>query len=234
MTSKLTLVAATGLVSAVVLLALGTALSGSGWVNAAILWTGEATCGPASGTRHEITLPFTSSDRLVIDLPGTVHYQPSDKAQAVVGGDPALLDHLKLESGRLSLDCDPGWFASRLDVNLSGPAVTQWDLLGNVDLTLSQINQPQLQVSIKGSGNAIATGTTDAVNLSIFGSGEARFDGLIAKSAAVQIYGSGDAKINAKSDADVSIAGSGNVEVSGHPEMRRTEIRGSGRIVQVP
>lgn len=234
MTSRLILVAATGLISATVFLALGTALSGSGWAGPAILWNSGAACGPASGTRHEITLPFTSSDRLVIDLPGTVHYQPSDKAQAVVGGDPALLDHLKLESGRLSLDCDPGWFASRLEVNLSGPAITQWDLLGNVDLKLSQINQPQLQVSIEGSGNAVATGTTDAVNLSIFGSGEARFDGLIAKSAAVQIYGSGDAKVNAKSDADISIAGSGNVEVSGHPEMRRTEIRGSGRIVQKP
>lgn len=234
MTSKLTLVAATGLIGAAVFLAFGTALSGSGWASPAILWNSGATCGPARGTRHEITLPFTSSDRLVIDLPGTVHYQPSDKAQAVVSGDPALLDHVKLESGRLSLDCDPGWFASRLDVNLSGPAITRWDLLGNVDLTLSQINQPQLQVSIKGSGNAIATGTTDAIDLSIFGSGEARFDRLIAKTAAVQIYGSGDAKINAKSDADVSIAGSGNVEVSGHPEMRRTEIKGSGRIVQVP
>lgn len=89
-----------------------------------------------------------------------------------------MLDHLRIESGRLGLDCDPGWFASRLDVKLSGPAITRWDLLGNVDLILSQINQSELQMSIRGSGNSFATGTTDTVDLSISGSGEARFERL--------------------------------------------------------
>lgn len=234
MTSKLTFVATTGLIGAVAFLALGTALSGFGWASPATLWNGGVTCTPMSGTQRQVTRSFVSGDKLVIELPGTIHYQPGDKAEAVISGDAALVDHLKIESGRLGLDCDPGWFASGLDVRLSGPAINRWDLLSNVDLTLSHIAQPQLQVNIKGSGNVAASGTTDAVDLSISGSGDARFQELIVRSATVQIRGSGVAKVNATSDADVSISGSGKVELSGTPAMRRAEIKGSGRIVQVP
>lgn len=234
MTRTLAFIAVGGLIGAAVLLTLGNVLSGSGWASAAYLWSGGSTCEPASGTQQQITLPFVVGDRLVIELPGSIHYQPGEKAEAIVSGDSALLSHLRIESGRLGLNCVPGWSASRLDVKLSGPAITRWDLLGNSDLTLSQINQPELQVNIKGSGSSSATGTTEAVNVSISGSGNASFEGLAARSVMVQIRGSGDAKLNARTDADVLISGSGNVELSGHPAMRRAEIRGSGRIVQAP
>ncbi len=234
MTGKLALIATAGLTGAAVFLALGTALSGSSWASSAYLWNAGATCAPASGTQRQITLPFTSEDKLAIEVPGTVSYSPGEKAEAVISGDSALIDHLKIESGRLALDCDPGWLGYSFDVKLSGPAITTWDLLGTGDLMLAHIDQPRLQVSVKGNGNISATGTSDVVDIGIYGSGKARFEGLIGKSATVQISGSGDASVNATSDADVSIFGSGNVELSGHPTMRHTEIRGSGRIVQVP
>ncbi|NEH47450.1 DUF2807 domain-containing protein [Rhizobium leguminosarum] len=234
MSRTLAFIATGGLIGAAVFLTLGTVLSGSGWASAAYLWNGGSTCEPASGTQQQVTLPFVADGRLAIDLPGTIHYRPGGKAEAVVSGDSALVNHLRIASGRLGLDCNPGWFASQLDIKLSGPAITRWDLLGNVDLTLSQINQPELEVNIKGSGNSSATGIADAVNLSISGSGEARFEGLIAKSATVTIRGSGNAKMTAQVDADVSISGNGNVELSGHPAMRRAEIKGNGRILHVP
>ena len=48
------------------------------------------------------------------------------------------------------------------------------------------------------------------------------------------LNGSGDAEVNAQSDAAASIYGSGNVEITGRPVMRRSQILGSGRITQVP
>lgn len=234
MTRTLAFVATAGLIGAAGFLTLGTVLSGAGWASASYLWNGGSTCGRASGTQQQVTMPFVAGDGLVIDLPGTVHYQPGEKAEVIASGDSALLDHLSFEAGRLGLDCQPGWNAPRLDVKISGPAITRWEVLGNSDLTLSQVNQPELQVSITGSGNSSATGIADAVNLSISGSGNAEFEELTAKSVTVQIRGSGDAKLVAKADADVSIYGSGNVELLGQPTMRRAEIKGNGRIVQVP
>jgi hypothetical protein len=234
MTGKLAFVATTGLISAFVFLALGIGLSGGDWANARHWWgTIRSTCGPAASTRQQVTLPFSSGDDLAIDLPASVHYQPGDRTQAIVSGEPALLDHLRIEGGRLSLDCDPGWLASQLDVNLSGPAITDWKLLGSGDLTLSQINQPQLRLSIRGSGSVAATGAAQKVHLDISGSGTARLKSLTAQSAQIEVRGSGDAQITAQADADVSISGSGNVELFGHP-LLHSETRGSGRIVQVP
>ena len=235
MIGKLAFVATAGSISAIVFLALGIGLSGRDWADARHLWGAmPSTCGSAVSTRQQVTLSFTATDNLVIDLPASVRYQPGDKAEAVVSGAPALIDHVRMEGGRLGLDCDPGWLDARLDVSLSGPAISNWKLLGSGDLTLSQINQPQLRLIIRGSGSVAATGTVDTVGLNISGSGAARLKDLTAKSAQIDIRGSGDAQVTAQADADVSISGSGNVELFGRPILRRSEIRGSGRIEQMP
>jgi hypothetical protein len=231
---KLTLVATTGLIGAAVFLTLGVGLSGRGWADARKLWGAlPSTCGSSVSGGEKVTLPFVASDSLVIDLLASVQYQPGDTATAVVSGDPALIEHVRIEGGRLSLDCDPGLFASRLDVSLSAPAITNWELLGSSALSLSQINQPQLKLSIRGSGNVTAAGAVDTVKVDMAGSGTARLNGLTAKSAEIAIRGSGDAQITAQTEADVTILGSGSVEIFGHPILRRSDIMGSGRIVQV-
>jgi hypothetical protein len=235
MNGKLAFVATTGLIGAVAFLTLGIGLSGRDWIDARHLWGAmPSTCQSTASTRQQATLPFTPSDSLTIQLPASVRYQPGDKAEAIVSGDPGLLDHVQIEGNRLSLDCDPGWSASRLDVSISGPAITDWKLLGSGDLNLSQISQPRLRLDIRGSGSVAATGATDSVDLDISGSGAARLKGLTSKSAKITIRGSGDAQMTARGDADVSIFGSGNIELSGHPILKHSEIRGSGRIVQTP
>jgi carbon monoxide dehydrogenase subunit G len=235
MTHSFAVVATTGLIGAAAFLTLGIALAGPNWSDTARLWNvGTSTCGTATSTRRQVTLPLTTSDSLAIHLPASVHYQPGDKAEAVISGDPALLDHVRLEADELSLDCDPGWFASRLEIKVSGPPIIKWEVRGSGDLTLSQINQPKLELSIKGSGDASATGSVEAVDLIISGSGEADLEDLTAKSATVEIRGSGDAKVTAQVDADVAVYGSGDIAVFGRPTMRRSEIKGSGSIDQMP
>jgi len=205
MTRKLAFVATTGLIGSALFLALGAALAGPNWTDKARLWgVGQSNCGSATSTSSEVTLPFAASDSMTILLSASIHYQPGDKAEAVISGDPALLQHLRLEAGQVGLNCNPGWFGSRLDIKLSGPPITRWELRGSGDLSLSQISQPKLDVTIKGSG-VTAMGTVNAVHLGIFGSGEARFEDLAAQSAQVEIRGSGDARVTAQVDADVLI-----------------------------
>lgn len=235
MNGKLATVATTGLIGAIVFLALGVGLSGPNWARPAHWWGAmQSDCGSAASEKQQIILPFSSDGSLSIDIPASVHYQPGGKAEAVVSGDPALLDHVKLEGGRLRLDCDAGDLSSRFQVSLSGPIVSDWKVRGSGDLFLSQLDQPELRLSISGSGSVTAAGSAHTVDLNISGSGSARLQDLIAQSARIDIRGSGDAKVAAQTDADVSISGSGDVELFGHPVLRRSEIRGSGRIVQTP
>ena len=227
MNGKLATIATTGLICAFVFLALGIGLSGPDWANAGHWWGGtQSSCGSAASVGQQIILPFSSNGSLTIDIPASVHYQPGGKAEAVVSGDPALLNHVRLEGGRLSMDCNPGWSNSKFDVSLSGPLVTDWRVRRSGDLALSQLDQSDLRLRISGSGSVTATGSARSVDLDVSGSG--------TQSAKIRIQGSGDAEVAAAADADVSISGSGNIELYGHPVLRRSEIRGSGRLVEVP
>ncbi|AID31905.1 hypothetical protein ACVILI_005724 [Mesorhizobium sp. USDA 4775] len=235
MTGKLALVATAGLVGAALFLAVGIGLAGPDWVNAGGSWiSGQSTCGAITSVRKQVTLPFSANDSFTIALPASVRYQLGDKAEAVVSGDSTLIDHVRMEGSQLSLDCETGWFSPRLDVTVSGPAISDWRLVGSGELTLSQVNQPELRLKIRGSGSVVANGSTQAVDLEISGSGSGRLKDLIAQSAQVEIRGSGDAEVTAQADADVSISGSGDVDLYGHPTMRRSQVRGSGSITQVP
>ena len=226
-------IAVTGIFGAFVFLAPGAVLSGRYRADAAT-WSrvSQLTCGSTASNRTQVTLPFTPGDSLTITLPGSVRYRPGDKAEAVVTGDAALLDHVRIENGALSLDCDPS--SSRLEIDLTGPAITDWKLLSSANLTLTDISQRQLRLTITGSGNVTATGAVETVGLRSTGSGVARLKNLVAKSAEIETIGSGGARITAEINADVSISGSGNVELFGHPTLSRSEATGSGRIIQAP
>jgi hypothetical protein len=226
---------ATGIVSAFVFPALGVAPSRTYWTGTASLsFVSQSNCGPATSNRKQVTLPFKPGDSLTIALPGSVRYRPGDKAEAIVSGDAALVDHVRIENGTLSLDCEPDGLSSKLEIDLTGPAIADWKILGSAKLTLTDIAQRQFRLSISGSGDAIATGAVETIGLKISGSGEADLKNLVAKSAEIEISGSGHAYLTAETNADVSISGSGAVKLFGHPTLSRSRVTGSGKIVQEP
>lgn len=235
MIRRLALVATTGLIGAALFLTLGIGLAGQNSTSLMSLWSAAtSTCRPTASVMQEITLPFASIDSMAISLPATVHYRPGGKAQAIVSGDQNLLGHVRLEDGRLGLDCDPGWPSPKLDVSVSGPPISEWKLLGNADLSLTNIDQPRLQLAIRGSGNITAAGIVESVELEISGSGAGKLKELSSQSARIEIRGSGNAQVTAKASADLSISGSGEVELFGTAVLQRSEIRGSGHFRQLP
>lgn len=197
-------------------------------------WGGmQSSCGSAVSGGQQVILPFSSSGSPTIDIPASVHYQPGGKAEAVITGDPALLDHVRIEGGRLSMDCNP-LVQRQIRRQPVRTVVTDWRVRGSGDLALSQLDQAYLRLRISGSGSVTATGSARSVDLDVSGSGTARLKGTAAQSVKIRIHGSGDAEVAVAADADISISGSGNIELYGHPVLRRSEIRGSGRLVQVP
>ncbi|MGO7172150.1 DUF2807 domain-containing protein [Rhizobium leguminosarum] len=235
MNTRLISVAIVGLVSSGVLLTSGVVLSGRDLASQGYQWgKWRPACQAATSNDKQLALPYAGADSVTIDLPALVSYRPGNGPQAIISGEQALVDQVRIEDGKISLDCDPGSQTVKLNVQLTGPAISDWTLLGRGDLSLMQLNQPQLRLRIRGSGSVIATGATEKLDLDLSGSGAARLNDFIAQSAQINIRGSGNAQIAAQKDAEVSIFGSGNVELSGAPALRRSELRGSGRIVSVP
>jgi hypothetical protein len=257
MTRKLASLATLGLTVAVVCLLLGWSLAGANWNADASWWQGSgARCsrgalgwlfraGGTSGSADEaspsgagpgsVTIAFEPTDSLEISLPASISYQPGPKGEAVIGGDPAVIRHVRLDGGRLGfdseVDCGP---VSRLTVRLTGPAITTWSIRGSSDLNLAGLDQKALHLLVSGSAHVIGNGTAQDVSLDLAGSADADLQGLAVKSADIKISGSGKVQIAAQDEADIGISGSALVRLHGHPARLRTHVSGSARIEDAP
>lgn len=234
MTRRLVSIAMTGLLGAGALLALGSSLKGGDGGYPSALWTAIiSTCGPISGDRQEVILHPGLLAHLEINMPAKVHYEPGDETKFLIRGEQGLLNQLRVERGTLSLNCNPGWPVTPLEINVSGPPIPGWTLNGSTELTMVNVQQSRLKLDIQGSGNATVTGEVDNVDLNLSGTGKVSLKQLSTKAVVIHVRGNGDVQARAEDSADVSIYGSGRVELFGSPVLRSSDIRGNGRIIQM-
>jgi hypothetical protein len=255
MARKLILIAVAGIGLGIVSIAAAAVVAGPDlskidWENLNI---GFDRCEKVDGaTATSRTLDWTGGDRITIAVPGEAHYRPGDNQAIQVSGDPNSIAHLRLRHHTLEFDCN-GLHRGKLDITLPGRTFRSFAVAGSGNLTLEQIDQPsldvtvagsgtvkssgkadQIKIKIAGSGTIEASGQADTVDLVIAGSGDARLGELQAKIADINIAGSGDAEVAPQDIAKIKIAGSGNVRLVTNPKDLDTRIFGSGRILHGP
>ena len=196
-----------------------------------IAWTDD--CGPLKGGSASRDFPWNGGDTVDIDLAGNVHYRAGSGTQVRVTGDPALLDHVRVDGGHVRLNCNLHtlWGHDRLDVTLPGRTFRAFTLAGSGTVTLENIDQPDLRLTLMGAGDFQASGRTEHLSTQIMGAGDVRLGALVAQHANVTIMGSGDTEIAPVEDAHVTIMGSGDVTLRSEPKSLHTMIMGSGSIV---
>ena len=180
-------------------------------------------------------LAWDGQDRAAVALPANVHYQAGSGDKLIVKGDPEVVAHVRVHNGVVGLDCHGGHFNlgrdDRLDVTLPGRAFKSFDLLGVGDMQLADLSQPDVKITLSGSGNIEANGKTDNLEVNVRGAGKIKLGDLVAKSADVNIAGSGTVEVAPQEALDVNIAGSGNIYLKSEPKKLQTSIAGSGRII---
>lgn len=110
--------------------------------------------------------------------------------------------------------------------------MADWTLNGNVELVMTDVRQSRLKLDIRGSGNVTAAGSADSLDMTLSGAGKVAMKDLTAQVANVSVCGNGYVVATATKSADISIYGSGNVELYGNPESQSSDVRGSGRVIQ--
>ncbi|MEZ4959097.1 MAG: head GIN domain-containing protein [Saprospiraceae bacterium] len=108
--------------------------------------------------------------------------------------------------------------ADDLELRISGS--------GKMDLGL---NAHQIDGKISGSGEMLLEGATDHLDFDISGSGDLHAFDLAAKTADLNVSGSGDAEVQVLDNLDVKISGSGDVFYKGYPVLN-VNISGSGKV----
>ncbi|MBI5938821.1 MAG: DUF2807 domain-containing protein [Caulobacterales bacterium] len=192
------------------------------------------------GRRHngpDVTreLGWSGGTLLEIDLPADVTYTQGPEAKVTVSGPQNLVDRIVVDGGRLRFRDDDGGQGShvrfnreRIHITVVAPGVRTFVLNGSPDLTVAAYDQPDLAIEINGSGEVEGAGKTQALSLTIAGSGDAGLGALAAQDATISIAGSGNAEVAAKGAVQVDIAGSGDVVLTEKPASLSSNIDGSG------
>jgi len=179
------------------------------------------------------TLVWSGTDRLQVDLDADIAFRQAPTASVTISGPKDIVDQVQLENGRLRLADGGTSFhfdhdGRDLRITISAPAVRQFALNGSARLEVADYDQPDLALSIAGSGEVQIRGKTQSAAVDIAGSGEADLDDLVLAAARVSVAGSGDARLGPTDSADVSIAGSGDVTLQKRPPVLSSNISGSG------
>jgi hypothetical protein len=249
MTRALTLVAIGGIVTALVCLPLAAALShhAGGWS-----WSGldhsswfdddaddndsdsdKDLPGGNGGPVEAREFAWSGADTLQLDIAANLHYQPAPQWRLSIRGPRRVLDRISVDGSRIGLKRPYHHLAGALEIELSGPALRDITLNGSGKLLLEHLRQDALTVAIHGSGTLRASGGVDTLKLDIMGSGDALLEQLAVRSSRVFIAGSGSADIAPIDDADIFIAGSGDVRLHTHPKHLNSRVAGSGQVIEL-
>ena len=103
-------------------------------------------------------------------------------------------------------------------------------IAGSGDVEIAPQGASRVDITGAGSGGIKATGTADILKVDVRGSGDARLGGLTARTADVDIDGSGEVEVAPQESLNVGIAGSGDVILRSEPKKLDASIAGSGYI----
>ncbi|WP_296816999.1 DUF2807 domain-containing protein [Brevundimonas sp.] len=183
-------------------------------------------------------MEWTGGDHLVVAIPADVTFVQGDAVAVEISGPQNSVDRITLVDGRL--DFEPGYSprghmgfvgrSPRIQVRITAPDVSRFAIEGSGDLDLQALDLDALEISVRGSGDVTAAGRGDQLTLGIRGSGEAYLNDLSVRAATVEISGSGEAELSPTESADITINGSGDVDLLQRPADLNTRINGSGDI----
>jgi hypothetical protein len=230
--NKLGIIAAGGIGLAIVC-AFAAASMGVGRIadNMDFTWFDGPACAATGATAASRSLAWDGSDSISVRIPANIHYRPTNGQGLEVRGDPMILSHLRVKDGHIDLDCHMRhWRGRRVDITLPGRAFREYHIAGLADMDLQDIDQDALKISIAGKTTVTASGKVGALKLDIAGKGDAHMKDLMVQNLEIDIAGRGDIEASPIADADISIAGSGDVALYTEPRRISTSIMGSGNI----
>ncbi len=105
-------------------------------------------------------------------------------------------------------------------------------IAGSGDIKFQELDAPQVDVNISGSGKAEGAGNTRDLDIDVAGSGNVMMEGLKAENAKISIAGSGNVWVYASMKLDVRVAGGGDIHYYGNPADIKSKMAGSGNLIK--
>jgi hypothetical protein len=93
-----------------------------------------------------------------------------------------------------------------------------------------EINAKNVDVKFTGTGSLKLSGTAEELEAKTAGSGDLNCTKLVSQNADVSVAGSGSLEVNCTNNLVAKVAGSGNIQYKGNPKIIDSKVTGSGDI----
>ncbi|MHB1540611.1 MAG: GIN domain-containing protein [Steroidobacteraceae bacterium] len=185
------------------------------------------------------------SDRLTLEIPADVHFQPGPRWHLTVRAPERTLKYVIVEHGRISAKPHACFsliplcigYGTHIDhsvhVELTGPALREIKIEGAAKIDLDGIHQDRLALKINGSAQVSGTGSVGELSVVIDGAGRIHLARMTETDANVRISGAGTVDIAPTKSVMVHIDGAGEVRLHSNPPQVIRHINGAGEVVRV-
>jgi hypothetical protein len=186
-----------------------------------------------TGSGRIVSQPRSVPDFRAVETNGAedIHVRFGLRPSLLVTADDNLLPYLTTEvSDGVLHDGSVGSYRTRTtpQVYVTVPDLMSAITRGSGDVTVSGVNNRELELITKGSGSIRADGRTGMLVAKVQGSGDAELRMIQAANADVGVYGSGDAWVGTNGALIARSYGSGDVHVVGNPASADVGVYGSG------
>jgi hypothetical protein len=180
-------------------------------------------------------LPWTGTPSLHIDHSAAViTYVQGPTPRVTVTGPRARIDALNLVGDTLTgANIHHSWRDNPTDeihITITGPSTHAFFLSGAENLLLTNYDQDDLELHLSGAAHVRGVGKTKRLNLDVSGAGDMDLAQLPVQDARVAISGAGNATIDPKASADLSISGAGHIGLLTRPAKLTSRISGIGAV----
>jgi Putative auto-transporter adhesin, head GIN domain len=175
-------------------------------------------------------LDWDGSDKVQLVVYSDASYAPGADLKLHASGDPQVLAHLRVQGGKIDLDCR-GWRdRDKIKLTLPGLEFREFAIAGRSDLKLDRMNQSSMKAKIAGTGTILANGRIDDLKIEVAGVGHADFGKVTGRSVRVKLAGVASADIAPMESAKIEIAGPSTVNLYSDPKQLDTNIAGPGQL----
>lgn len=231
MIRKLSIVAVSGLVIAIV--ALGAAwVVGGGELRNRIRDEGGfgIVINDEQGPETSRTLTLATGQPLVIEVPIALHYTRGPLTQMTLAGPAGAVNALKWEGNRLTAGNTLSLVDNDITLTIAAPELPPLTIRKAGDVDLKGLSQRELVINATGAVNVDADGKVDTLKVTASGAGNIDAERVDAKDATVSIAGVGNIDIAATGKVDAAISGAGNITLHRKPAMLSSRISGIGSV----
>ncbi len=206
------------------------------WLSAALFVAGcDSTFGDGvRGSGNVVTegRDVSGFDEIVVLGSGSVVVTVTGTESLTIEAEDNIMPLLTAEvrNRRLELGSESSFSTTGgITFTITAAALSGIEIDGSGDVSASGIDVDSFEVTINGSGNVVANGTSRELNVGINGSGNFNGKGLEAAIGRVEVSGSGNAVVNVTDELAAVVSGSGSVEYFGDPTLDE-RISGSGGV----